>query len=318
MKKLSVLIPFLNERDEIYNTVSNIRETSGDEVDIVLLNDASDDNYDYCRVAKKFNAIYIKQDNRVGVAQSRENIIEICDTEFFLLLDGHMRFAKADWSQIIIHAITKNERALFCCQSRPIIKNSEGKTIWSDNRETYGAYIDFDSMRWDLSWNHWDPDPNDSVVDIPVTLGGCYACNKTYWKYLNGLKGLMIYGLDEQYISMKVWLEGGKCKLLKTVEVGHIYRTRFPYPVEEWNMVYNKLFLIDFLPTPEVRNGFLTQLLKEHGHSKFKKAGNMLLKNKSIVHEQKIYYDQLFTQPFELFVQNNRNFKAHNFTKEKL
>lgn len=317
MERLTVIIPFLNEKDEIYHTVANIRDTSGDEVDILLVNDASYDGYDYRQVAQEFNAVYLKQEERCGVAQATEKAIEICGTEYFLLLDGHMRFPKAGWSHALIRAMEENKRTLFCCRTRPIIKNTEGKVTWIQPKASYGAYIDFDQRRWDLSWNHWDPDPDQPVIDIPVVLGAAYACNKTYWNYLNGLKGLEIYGLNEQYISMKTWLEGGTCKLLKTIEVGHLYRTQFPYAVEEWHLTYNKLLLTELLLPPELKDCFLDQIIEEHSPFNFKKAGNRLLVQKDRIYAYKSYYDQIFTQPIELFMRKNASFKANNLQKGK-
>jgi glycosyltransferase involved in cell wall biosynthesis len=43
MNKLTVVMPFLNEGDEVEHTVQNIRQTAGDNVDILLINDASPD-----------------------------------------------------------------------------------------------------------------------------------------------------------------------------------------------------------------------------------------------------------------------------------
>ena len=45
--KLSICISFLNEGVEVGNTVRSIRATAGNCVDIVIVNDASDDGYDY-------------------------------------------------------------------------------------------------------------------------------------------------------------------------------------------------------------------------------------------------------------------------------
>lgn len=50
---------------------------------------------------------------------------------------------------------------------------------------------------------------------------------------LRGLEGLRNYGADEQFISLKVWCEGGRCTLLKDVVIGHIYRKRAPYLILE-------------------------------------------------------------------------------------
>lgn len=55
--------------------------------------------------------------------------------------------------------------------------------------------------------------------------------------YLKGLAGLLYYSGDETYISMEVWLEGGKCRLMNDVVVGYIYQKIFPYPVEQYNIV---------------------------------------------------------------------------------
>lgn len=317
MEKLTVLIPFLNEKEEVCHTVANIRATSGNEVDIMLVDDASYDGYDYRQVARQFHATYIKQEKRCGIAQSRDYAIEACDTEFFLLLDGHMRFAESGWSHILLKAMKENRRTLFCCRTCPILKDAEGNITWVRHKASYGAYIDFEHLRWDLHWNHWDPAPDRPVIDIPVVLGGAYACNKTYWKYLNGLKGLQVYGLDEQYISMKAWLEGGACQLLKTVETGHLYRTRFPYPVEEWYMVYNKLLLTELLLTPEWKEPFLDKIVEEHSLFNFKRAGNTLLKKKEMIEAYTGYYDRIFTRPIESFIQRNSNFLVHNSVNGK-
>ena len=43
MNKLTVIIPFLNEGEELGNTLRSIREHADGEVDILVINDASTD-----------------------------------------------------------------------------------------------------------------------------------------------------------------------------------------------------------------------------------------------------------------------------------
>ncbi len=45
--KLTIIIPFFNEEEEIRNTVVSIRNSVGNRVDILLIDDASDSQYDY-------------------------------------------------------------------------------------------------------------------------------------------------------------------------------------------------------------------------------------------------------------------------------
>lgn len=305
---LTVIIPFLNEKEEVYNTVQNIRKTGGDKIFIMLINDASDDDYDYEQVAKTFNTTYIKHDERKGVATSRDEGIELCVTEFFLLMDAHMRFFRNDWVEIIISNLKNDYRALLCCQSAVLMKNEDGSVYIDKNRsKTYGAYIDFDStdVCMQAKWNTFDPNPESDIVDIICVLGAGYACNKTYWKHLKGLEGLQSYGMDEQLISIKVHLEGGRCHLLKPIIAGHLYRQAFPYKNENIDLIYNKLYIAEmFLPNLEKYKIFKT--LETQYKNDFKQAMKALIEKKDLFQSQKEYFKRIFTQPIELFLEQNR------------
>lgn len=66
MNKLSVLISFKNEREELAKTCKSIRDTAGDKVDILLLNDDSDKDFDYYESVKPYNVEYYVSDKRLG------------------------------------------------------------------------------------------------------------------------------------------------------------------------------------------------------------------------------------------------------------
>jgi len=66
--KLSVCMSFLNEGEEVGNTVRSIRETAGDSVDIIAVNDASTDSYDYEADLKGLNVHYFVNKRRIGSA----------------------------------------------------------------------------------------------------------------------------------------------------------------------------------------------------------------------------------------------------------
>lgn len=85
LNKLTVIIPFLNEDDEVYNTVKSIRDTSDNLLPIILINDASTDDYDYKSVAKEFNTQYVLHTERKGVAASCDESVDLSETKYFLL-----------------------------------------------------------------------------------------------------------------------------------------------------------------------------------------------------------------------------------------
>ena len=102
MKRLTIIIPFLLEKEEVEQTLANMYQYLEDEIDVILINDASDDGYDYKSVADKYRALYVENEERIGVAASRDKGIELCQTPYFLLLDAHMRFYNQTWLNRII------------------------------------------------------------------------------------------------------------------------------------------------------------------------------------------------------------------------
>lgn len=243
---LTIIIPFLNEGVEVERTVASIRETATETPDIILINDASEDGYDYQSVADKYGCSYILHETRAGVANSRQEGIEKSKTDYFLLLDGHMRFYEKGWDKLLLQHLRENPRALICCQTNELNKNEDGEVVEKNqDHKPFGAYIDFNIFH--VRWNYTDPAPFSNLAEIACVYGAAYACNKVYWTYLHGLNGLQSYGADEQLISIKVWMEGGKCLLAKDITVGHIYRKRFPYEVMKTHIAYNQLYTEELL-----------------------------------------------------------------------
>lgn len=312
MDRITVIIPFLEEGDEIYRTVKNIRDTSGDEVDILLVNDASADGYDYRAVADRFGTGYIEHAERRGVAFSRDEAIGRSDTELFLLLDGHMRFLRNDWSAQFIRALRSDPRAVWCGQTEAFFKDEKGEIYRSERPATYGAYVDFEKKTWEIEWNYQDPAPGCDVVEIPLILGASYACNRTYWQKLGGLEGLQIYGLDEQLISMKAWLEGGSCKLLKEVAVEHLYRKAFPYRMDNYYLIYNNLLVSELFLPEQLKEEFFDEIIRRNIRSEVIRAMEDLAARERWIEERKEAYRQWISVPTEEVIERHRSIKSRN------
>ena len=171
MVKLTVIITFLNEGIEILNTVKSIRETAGERVSIILINDNSTDDIDYEDVARKHNCYYYFNHIRLGVAKSRDKGVSLITTPYFLILDGHMRFYQNDWVDILISNLEINHQTIFCCTCAAI--DGSGKIV--NPNYGYGANIDFDYTNfWQFiqpNWVSYNMDPEINVIDIPCVLG---------------------------------------------------------------------------------------------------------------------------------------------------
>ncbi|QIK61404.1 glycosyltransferase [Dysgonomonas sp. HDW5A] len=304
--RLTIIIPFLNEGIEVHNTVKSIRETANTDLPIILINDASNDNYDYKSIAKEFNTQYISHAVRKGVAASRDEGINLSETEYFLLLDAHMRFYQNNWVDLLLSELDKDERVLLCCQTKVLYKENN-IIIEAKDDLRYGARTVINDNRKVIvtEWIRQERHPNLLIEDTPCVLGAAYSTSKKYWNHLKGLSGLISYGNDEDYISMKVWLEGGKCKLLKEVVVGHIYRKEFPYEFTSSELIYNKMLIIETLfPSLENRLAFKT-LRSQLPIDIYKEAYLLFLKNRNQIKELKDLYSSILTDNFDLIKRIN-------------
>lgn len=255
--KLTVIIPFLNEKEEVRNTVKSLRENSDEDFEIILINDCSTDGYDYKKVATDFNTQYIEHTQRMGVAASRDEGVDECNTEFFLFLDAHMRVYQRDWVKLLVRELKKDKKTLLCAATLSLDKDANKTT----DKLGFGACLDFSdlSAQWLTSDNKI---PEKNIIDIPCVLGASYSCNKQYWAHLEGLRGLKSYGLDEQFISIKVWLDGGRCRLIKNVTFGHIFRETTPIPYENRpkDFLKNILLITELFYSFEMKVKLLQQM----------------------------------------------------------
>lgn len=296
---LTIIIPFLNESDEIENTIQSILETTLTNPDIILINDCSNDNYDYEKVVNNYKStssiIYISHKKRKGVAASRNEGVVICKTSYFLLLDGHMRFYEKGWDKRLIELLRINNNCIICGQTKILNRDSKYNISTNDNIIHYGAYINLENL--DTKWNNYDTNSNLNIIEIPCILGAAYAMEKMYWLYLNGLNGLKSYGMDEQLISMKVWLQGGRCLLVKDWFVGHIYRTNFPYTNPRSDFMYNKIFLAELL-IPFSTKQKIFENLRRTNSTVFEESYFELKSTYHILKEEKKHLHRILKKPF--------------------
>lgn len=298
---LTVIMPFLNEREEVESTLRSIRDTVGNRVEVIAINDRSDDGFDYAGVARKYGASYIANSRRMGVAASRDLGVELCRTPYFLLLDSHMRFYDSVWPDRLAGLLNTDDRVLLCCQSRFLGRDDSGKIYTrSESPESFGAVSEFrsDSYWPDIHWNMREHSPNEAVEPIADVLGAGYAASRRYWKRLRGLQGLRKFGCDEALISFKVWREGGRCLLVKDVVIGHIYRDTSPYRHYTAEETSNYL-LVSYLmfSQPWYCRSQAVALRKNRGL--YEQAMRILHANSTRIAEYRKYMSSIYTRTFD-------------------
>lgn len=304
---LTIIIPFLNEGDEIRNTVRSIRSTASGNPRILLINDASTDGYDYAAVASQEGCLYVVNQERKGVAASRDLGIGMCTTTYFLLLDGHMRFYEPGWDERLLRLLKKYPDAILCGQTKKLERDEEGNIIAPTHRTCYGAYIQMggDDL-FKANWCYVEPESTtgDACVEIACVLGAAYAGSREFWLRLHGLDGLIYYGGDEELLSTKVWCMGGKCLLVTDWITGHIYRSAFPYEVPSKELVYNRLFILELFYPYEVKRRLFLNMRKQYGAA-FEEAYDLLRKQYASIKEEKRYWQSVSMRPVDGFIRQN-------------
>lgn len=316
--KLTVIIPFLNEGVEIANTVKSIRETAGRNVDVLLVNDASFDDFPYEDIVIEYGTFYFKNLDRKGVAESRNIGVSLIKTPYFILIDGHMRFYNDNWWNKIINYLDSDDRAVY--SGKCLDLDIQGK-IKSVDQKSFGAFLNINncipSQLLEPTWITIDHNSNCLSPEIPCILGASYALSVRYWMHIGGLEGLRYYGNDEAYLSLKVWLEGGRCILMKDVEVGHIFREEAPYRMFSGDRVYNKIFISRLL-LPEVYGQNIETILQKVYPVEYSLASAVLRKNCGKIEKLKCQYDKIFIKDFDSFIYLNKNEDYHVSFDSKL
>lgn len=249
--ELTVVIPVHNEGDELAATLRSIRQTAGGQVDILVVDDGSTDGFDYAAAAATFGATYLHNPESLGAAAAKEKGVRCCRTPYFLLLDAHMRFYADDWTDRLLAELRRDGRQVLCCQTR-VLRRRDGELVEDKVEQAFGAYV-YMGKHGLMPTAAWNLSPTDAVRSgrIPCVLGAAYASSRAYWMELRGFEGLLGFGCEEPYVSLKAWLEGGGCCLLPDIVVGHIYKESSPYSRRFAKYLYSHLLVAEtLLPMP--------------------------------------------------------------------
>jgi GT2 family glycosyltransferase len=95
--------------------------------------------------------------------------------------------------------------------------------------------------------------PDDS--ELSCLMGACYFVPREWYLRLGGLQFLRGWGCEEQLLSLKAYLSGGDIRLMRDVHIWHKFRLKeekFPYEIEIYKTIYNKLFILHTMFQPEI------------------------------------------------------------------
>lgn len=255
-KLFTVCIPFKNEGDEVGKTCKSVRDTAGNMVDIVVLNDCSDDGYDYKSDLDQYDVRYYESDHRLGSSMGKETCIQKVKTPYFLVLDAHCRIYTENWLELATELMQRREskNTVYCCACQYFNNDIDHQS--PTHMKAFGGYWDYNiktifSCGWNLS--NFTVDDDCEPFDVPCILGANYICTKSWWDKIGGYQGLQLYGREETFISLKSQMAGGKVKCFPKICTGHKTRPNNiqPYNCFCYEIAHNEM-VIAYICTPHL------------------------------------------------------------------
>lgn len=226
---VSVVIASHNEwHGTLNNTLHSIRETGGSYVEIIVVDDGSStrirvDDPDIKLICNR---------RRLGVGPSRHLGVEAATAEMILITDAHVIFPPG-WVHKLFNALPGNEHLVLCGKCLALDENHA--QLDAATGEYNGARMvisdDGAEVRWRILSAKWREDRRgQDYYPLSAMMGACYAMNKSWFKYIGGLKVLKNFGCDEELLSIRTIRAGGTIRMFKQLAIGHIFRNRVTRP----------------------------------------------------------------------------------------
>lgn len=293
MKKISIIMPHLNELQEPFNTIKSMYETANPEqFEVIAIDDFSKDIIDLSQFK---NVKHIRNKQRMGVDWSRNLGVQTAQNKYCLVIDSHMRFRNDDWANKMIDYIDNNPKTLWCTvccglgYGRISMANHAGKYYGADLKLLSDQEKDRPCRS--VLEPKWASEKSGDEYSISCILGANYFFDKEWFLYIHALKGLRSWGSSEPDMSLKNFLAGGDCRITKQIEIGHCFRDNSPFTTSISHLVYNKIYLLKTIFPKELEDKLMTYIPKD---TNYNSAMKMIEENKAEIESERAYFQSIF------------------------
>ena len=223
---MSIIIPSLNEGDNLERTVRNMIVTIGlEDYEIIVVNEGGTETSSIRNLPK----ISIYETGRQGSAQARNFGAAVSNKNVLLFADAHIEF-KRGWGKRLLRLLELDKNCIIApCITRLGDEESRGCGYrWADP-----------TMEID-----WLPDSGQAVHEVPFAIAACLAIEKRMFQEIGRFdSGIRFYGEEDTELCLRAWLLGYRVLCDPAIRVGHLFRDAFPYEIHYSNQLYNQIRL---------------------------------------------------------------------------
>jgi glycosyltransferase involved in cell wall biosynthesis len=300
--KLSIIVTTLSDPD-LENTIRSIRETAGLNVEIVVVNDNGQLPASSLKPSELGEIKFITNSHRCGVGPSRTIGVHHAKGEYVLIIDSHMRFAPG-WYEEALRRIEGRPHTIHCATMAGL--DATHMDVSNPASLYYGGTINVfgkdpnNGSKSQILESVWNKTPPDDDAEIASVLGASYFMPRDWFLKLDALRHLRTWGSDETSLSIKSWLAGGDCRLMRNVIIGHVYQAqgKQPFKVPYGHTLFNRLFLIHTLLPDALRDELLEKMPLTYGGGEFWTAKKMIEENWHLIEVERARNHAMFVRDF--------------------
>lgn len=228
-KKVSFIVPSLNEGDNLRKTLQSLQDTTACDYEIIVVdNGSTDGSSDFIEHENGHSCVRLfKIGRRLGVARARNFGAEQAAGSVVVFVDAHIHFHRG-WMLPLLDALAREEVGIV----------APGVSAWG-NATAKGFGMCWRNVRLDVEWlRRQSAEP----YVVPMVPGLCVAMRQDFFREVGGFDaGMVNYGSEDLEICLRSWLLGYEVVMVPQVEVSHLFRPRHPYAVNWTDVVHNTL-----------------------------------------------------------------------------
>ena len=285
---ISILIPVLNDTDNLFKTLNSIEKSTIGEVETIII-DSSEIPILFPKKYKNVNII--RQKENIGPAQSRHLAAKQSKYDILFMADSHT-FFPIGWDKILINSFKDNKNQI---SAFPVTLSK----TWDEKYFKYfPTYFGSDIYIKDAFSNDNFFDSHiryEYVNNINAIKLAAYGINKEYFFSLRGFSDIRQWGSDELCLTIKVLCSGGKINLLNDKKFIHV-NNKNSFTRNLAYIYYNKLRIARTF-MDEASYQYLLNVVPNNQFTL--KAREFITQDKDEISEYKNFYKSIFKKDFK-------------------
>ena len=240
----SIIIPTHNEGDELINTITCFAsaleccDTHNSGTEIIVVDDqSSDDSIDRAQALDiQIPLLLVQPESRCGTSMARRIGVEESSGKVIINLDAHISVERG-WLHDFEDAIGElGPHAMDRTMFAPRMHNRDDHAAFDGGQFTPAPDMAFSS--------HMHIPDTEKPYPVMTSIACGHHITRPLYNYIGGYLPCFLppWGMDEE-IGIRLWMMGGECKVIPTMNMATQFTESFSYPVSMLSVTHNYLLM---------------------------------------------------------------------------